>query len=90
MLFVDPPTRKTTLLLKGMEALRLARLERTKKGDIISCTNLTLLNLVLLWRGPMREDRLTMWIMGIQVAGSVVAFGIRYGLAWLFYDESRR
>ncbi|ORY82963.1 glycosyl transferase family 4-domain-containing protein [Leucosporidium creatinivorum] len=58
--------------------------------DIIAHTNLTLLNLLLVLRGPMREDRLTMELMGLQAMGSAVAFAVRYAGAGWFYDGGRR
>lgn len=60
------------------------------KTQIIAHTNLTLLNFLLVLRGPMREDRLTMELMGLQALGSCVAFGVRYGGAEWFYDGGRR
>lgn len=63
---------------------------RQPQTQIIAHTNLTLLNLLLVLRGPMREDRLTMELMGLQAFGSCVAFGVRYGGAGWFYDGGRR
>lgn len=84
------PGAVVSAALSLLEALRLLALVRDEKGTIIECSNLTILNLILVLRGPMREDRLTMWMMGVQVAGSAVAFGVRHGVAGLFYDKSRR
>lgn len=57
---------------------------------ITSHTNLTLLNLLLVLRGPMREDRLTIELMVLQGLGSGVAFAVRYAGAGWFYDGGRR
>lgn len=55
------------------------------RGEIVAVTNLTILNLLLLWGGSVREDVLTRRLGYLQVAGSGVAFGIRYGLgAWAY------
>lgn len=52
---------------------------------IVAATNLTILNLLLLWGGPVREDVLTKRLGYLQIAGSAVAFAIRYGLgAWAY------
>ena len=57
---------------------------------IVAHSNLTILNLILVLRGPMREDHLTMEMLGIQALGSGLAFAIRYGGAGWFYDGGRR
>jgi UDP-N-acetylglucosamine--dolichyl-phosphate N-acetylglucosaminephosphotransferase len=77
-------------VLEVLGTLRLVRLVRGNEGEITGCSNFTILNLILVTRGPMKEDRLTIWMLGVQVAGSMVAFGIRYGVSGLFYDSSRR
>lgn len=68
------------------------RLERGQggKGDITSCTNLTILNFLLVRLGPMREDRLCMTLGGVQIACSALAFWVRYGLgAWVYGGDRR-
>lgn len=56
----------------------------------MEATNLTLLNSALIWFGPMREYTLVNTLLFLQVASSVAAFGVRYGLASLVYDGDRR
>lgn len=68
----------------------MIRLVRDEKEEIIGCSNLTILNLLLVVAGPMKEEKLTMALLMVQVAGSLVAFGVRYGVAGVFYDKSRR
>lgn len=59
--------------------------EGREGGEIVAVTNLTILNLLLLWGGSVREDVLTRRLGYLQIAGSGVAFGIRYGLgAWAY------
>ncbi|RKP12401.1 glycosyl transferase family 4-domain-containing protein [Piptocephalis cylindrospora] len=74
------------VILLFLERLGLVRLEKASSGSLTTTTNLTLLNLLLVRLGPMREDRLVQWIMAIQGLGSVLAFIIRYRLVSLFYD----
>ncbi|GAA6015893.1 hypothetical protein JCM10207_006795 [Rhodosporidiobolus poonsookiae] len=77
--------RLGVFLLLVLERLRLVRLQRSAQGDVEATTNLTLLNLLLLLGGPVREDGLTMRLVACQVAGSAVAFGVRYGAgAWVY------
>lgn len=88
VLFTQPCCYTKTLI--GLERLRLIRLNRNREGLVIGCSNLTVLNLLLIWFGDMREDRLTMLVMGSQILGSLVGFGIRYGMSGLFYELSTR
>ncbi|XP_035682021.1 UDP-N-acetylglucosamine--dolichyl-phosphate N-acetylglucosaminephosphotransferase-like [Branchiostoma floridae] len=50
------------------------------------CSNLTLINFVLYVLGPTHERTLTIYLLTIQVLGSMAAFFIRYQLAKIFYD----
>ena len=77
-------------LLRLLALLRLVRIKTTRTGQIITCSNLTIINAVLVSCGPMREDTLTMVIMGLQCLGTVLALSIRYGAAHWFYDEASR
>ncbi|KAJ9103314.1 hypothetical protein QFC20_004791 [Naganishia adeliensis] len=87
---VTPPLR-TRAMLRLLAALGLTRLTvDPSTGTVTSATNLTLPTLVLVHLGPMREPTLTKCIMALQVAGSVVALTVRYGLASLLYDGDRR
>ncbi len=84
------------LLLALLTLTRLASVrERDVKVDnetgrtaqMVECNNLTLINLILRVTGPMREDSLTLVLLGVQVACSLLAFAIRYPLAYLLYGE---
>ena len=54
---------------------------------MVECNNLTLINLILRVTGPMREDSLTLVLLGDQVACSLLTFAIRNPLAYLLYGE---
>uniref|UniRef100_A0A8R1DVV2 UDP-N-acetylglucosamine--dolichyl-phosphate N-acetylglucosaminephosphotransferase n=1 Tax=Caenorhabditis japonica TaxID=281687 RepID=A0A8R1DVV2_CAEJA len=61
--------------------------EFEKDGELYYCiNNLTIINLVLKFGGPMHESTLNSVLMAIQVSGTVIAFFIRFYLASLFYD----
>ncbi|GAA5973123.1 hypothetical protein JCM21900_003083 [Sporobolomyces salmonicolor] len=78
-------------LLCAMEKLRLVRLVRDPtSGEINACSNLTILNLLLLVLGPLREDSLTKALMSVQAVGSAVAFAVRYGAGAWAYGGGRR
>jgi len=90
-LFLKPPSQLTTLVLGTMSTLGLTELTRhPASGTIFEANNLTILNWFLLRLGPMNEKRLVQVLMCSQVAGSLLAFTVRYGLAGLVYDGNRR
>ncbi|KAF8208839.1 N-acetylglucosaminephosphotransferase [Mycena galopus ATCC 62051] len=90
-LFLKPPSQLTTLVLGTMSTLGLTDLTRhPANGTILEANNLTILNWFLLRLGPMNEKRLVQVLMCSQVAGSLLAFTVRYGLAGLVYDGNRR
>ncbi|KAI7890634.1 glycosyl transferase family 4-domain-containing protein [Mucor mucedo] len=70
-------------ILRGLGLLKV--FEYDKDGKIIECNNLTLLNLVLAYFGPMSERNTTIAILVIQVSASLLAFFIRYKLVHLVY-----
>lgn len=60
------------------------------RGRIVSTTNLTILNFLLVHFGPLHERTLCSLVAGIQIACSLLAFGVRYGLGSLVYGGERR
>ncbi|KAG6841973.1 hypothetical protein C0991_004464 [Blastosporella zonata] len=89
--FIKPPSRLTSLTLRTMATLGLTQLKvHPKTGVIMESTNLTILNFFLVRLGPMGEKRLVQILMCSQVAGTAIAFVVRYGLAGLVYDGDRR
>lgn len=90
-LFMTPPSRLATFVLHLFSAFGLTELTlHPNTGNILEANNLTILNFFLLRLGPMNEKRLVKVLMSSQVAGSILAFVIRYGLATLVYDGDRR
>ncbi|KAI6030645.1 glycosyl transferase family 4-domain-containing protein [Pisolithus orientalis] len=88
--FSQPPSKLTTLILRVFASLRLTKLKfHPSNGTIVEATNLTILNFLLVNLGPMNEKELVQTLMAVQVSGSVLAFGVRYGLAGLLYDGDR-
>ncbi|XP_059959388.1 UDP-N-acetylglucosamine--dolichyl-phosphate N-acetylglucosaminephosphotransferase isoform X2 [Mesoplodon densirostris] len=77
-----------TFILKVAEGLRLVTVRQSENEDgaFTECNNMTLINLLLKVFGPMHERNLTLFLLLLQVVGSVVAFTIRYQLVRLFYD----
>eukprot|EP00118_Oscarella_pearsei_P020901 m.231327 g.231327 ORF g.231327 m.231327 type:complete len:302 (+) comp40067_c4_seq6:353-1258(+) len=77
------------IFLKVVGFLRLADVQDGKgeDGDEMRVSNLTLINFVIKIVGPVKENRLTALMLGIQVFGSVTALFIRYPLAWMFFEK---
>ena len=72
--------------LKLLARFRLVEIEMdTKTGQVLRTTNMTLLNLWLVWFGPMREDRLCCSLVGMQAVVGVVGLVVRHRMAvWVF------
>jgi len=75
------------LLALLMIKLHLVRVVK-KTRDEYEINNLTLINVFLLWSGPMHEERLTTYLLIFQGLCSIIAFIIRYGVVYYFYDAT--
>lgn len=87
----DRPPR--AVIAKGLGLLyrlRLIRLERNEKGQITESTNMTILNLWLVWFGPMREDTLAMTVLAMQLTVGLLGLLIRHKMALLIFREDNR
>lgn len=86
---LKPNTNKIILLtLSLLNKLKLILLVR-EDGKIKKFSNLTIINLTLVWFGPLREDNLCTIIMGAQLLTGVTMIVTRHTLGpWLFgYDN---
>ncbi|KAJ3387808.1 tunicamycin resistance protein [Entophlyctis sp. JEL0112] len=77
-------------MVRLLEVLGLAHVKRESStaaggGKMLAVNNLTLINLLLVKLGPAREDFVTLRIAAVQVICCVLGFGVRYGLAFVFY-----
>jgi UDP-N-acetylmuramyl pentapeptide phosphotransferase/UDP-N-acetylglucosamine-1-phosphate transferase len=88
--WAQPPPKVITIALEILQHLRLVRLTRDENGEIVESSNLTLLNLWLLWFGPLREDRLTLHIVGLQFGWGIIGLLIRHKLALLVFQQDNR
>jgi UDP-N-acetylmuramyl pentapeptide phosphotransferase/UDP-N-acetylglucosamine-1-phosphate transferase len=81
----SPPSRLLTAIFRAMHKLRLLAITLSPAGEITSTSNLTLINLWLVWRGPLKEDRLCWELLGMQAAVGLGALWARHRLAlWVF------
>ena len=88
-----PPSWPIARLLGLLAAspMPLINVETNAKGEIVKSTNLTLLNLWLVWFGPMREDSLAMGLLTSQVVCGILGLFVRHKLAlWVFRQDNRQ
>jgi len=77
-------------MLKFLHSIKLLSVEVDKDGHISSTTNFTIINLWLVWRGPMREERLTLELIGVQVFFGFCGLWIRHSLALIIFAQDNR
>ncbi|KAK1829001.1 glycosyl transferase family 4-domain-containing protein [Podospora conica] len=65
----------------------LLRVTLGEKGEFVETSNFTILNLWLVWRGPLREDRLAKEVLAVQAAVGVVGLVVRHRLALVLFRE---
>ena len=71
-------------------ALPLLKIEKDDEGEIVESTNLTILNLWLVWFGPKKEDRLAIELLVMQGLCGILGLFIRHELAlWVFRQDNR-
>lgn len=83
--WVHPPKAHQKLLIESMETLGLIGVNRTEDGQIFESTNLTILNLWLVWRGPLREDRLAIELLVMQALVGAFGLFVRHKAALLIF-----
>ncbi|KAL6239260.1 hypothetical protein BDW75DRAFT_199351 [Aspergillus navahoensis] len=82
-----PPSSLLAMALELLHRLRLARVRKNEQGQIVESSNLTILNLWLVWMGPMREDRLAMSMVAVQVVCGLFGLFVRHCLALLVFPS---
>lgn len=82
-----PPCILIAVCLEILHILRLVRLTKNQDGRIVESTNLTILNLWLVWMGPMREDRLAWHMVGVQTVCGLLGLFVRHRLALLVFQQ---
>ena len=88
----QPPPKPVALLMNLLTSfpLPLLKVEKNDKGEIVESTNMTMLNLWLVWFGPKREDRLAIELLIMQGLIGMLGLFIRHKLAlWVFRYDNR-
>lgn len=83
----EPPKKFFVPIMKIMHKLRLIDLEFDDKGNLINCTNMTLITLTLVWFGPMREDKLCNRIMLMQFIVGISVLILRHLMGAAFFGS---
>jgi UDP-N-acetylglucosamine--dolichyl-phosphate N-acetylglucosaminephosphotransferase len=81
------PKLKTYLvpIFTALEKLHLIKLVRNSRNEIIKSSNLTLINLVIIWFGPRNEGSLCALIMLLQFLVGFVMLVLRHTLAPILF-----
>lgn len=78
-------SRRNGWIVRLAARLRLLKIYAADGKGHVTTNNFTLLNLLLVAMGPMREDRLAMLLMTVQVLTGLLAFLVRHHLAAHFF-----
>lgn len=86
-----PISPELVVVFLVLEKLRLIKLQRAKDGHITKSSNLTLINLTIIWFGPMREDHLCTVILVLQLVTGLSMLVLRHTVAPLIFgfDNSK-
>lgn len=82
-----PPSPLVAIALDLLHALRLVRITKNEQGQIVESTNLTILNLWLVWAGPMKENQLAWSMVAVQTFCGLAGLFVRHRLALLVFRE---
>ncbi|KAI6713405.1 UDP-N-acetylglucosamine-1-P transferase [Diplocarpon mali] len=82
-----PPSHFQQLALTLLHRVRLLRVSWDEQGVVVASSNLTILNLWLVWFGPKREDRLALEILGLQVLVGLCGLFARHNFALLIFES---
>ncbi len=86
-----PPTKLQTTAFFMLEKMRLLQVTVDPKTNrISSISNLTIINLLLVWRGPMREDQLTRELLIMQTLCGLCGLFVRHTMALFIFSADNR
>lgn len=70
-----------------LHRVRLVNATTDQEGLFVETSNLTLLNLWLVWRGPLKENRLALEVTVLQLGVGLFGLFVRHKLALLIFKE---
>ncbi len=77
-------------VLKVLDRFGLLKVAVNNEGRVTESSNFTILNLWLVWRGPLREDRLALEVLALQTSIGIAGLWIRHSLALLLFTVDNR
>jgi UDP-N-acetylglucosamine--dolichyl-phosphate N-acetylglucosaminephosphotransferase len=83
--FERPLREPIQAVMKLLHKLRLLDVKTDKDGVVVDSSNFTLINLWLVWFGPMREDRLALGLVAMQLVCGIAGLFVRHRLALLVF-----
>lgn len=83
----NPPRQFFKPVLRFLYFFKLIDLELDEKNEIVSCSNMTMINLILVWFGPTREDKLCNKILLIQFTIGLFALFARHFVGTLLFGS---
>jgi UDP-N-acetylglucosamine--dolichyl-phosphate N-acetylglucosaminephosphotransferase len=89
VVFEKPLPKPVRGTMKLMHKLNLLRIVVDDGGEVTESSNFTIINLWLVWWGPMREDRLATTLLTFQAIIGLLGLFIRHHLAlWIFTADN--
>jgi UDP-N-acetylglucosamine--dolichyl-phosphate N-acetylglucosaminephosphotransferase len=86
-----PPSKLLTAIFLFLDKIKLIQVTIDPKTNRIGSTsNLTIINLWLVWRGPLREDQLCNEILMMQTACGLLGLLVRHTMALLIFSVDNR
>lgn len=87
--FEKQPPQVIRSVIRLLHQVRLLDATFDEKNQIVDCSNLTVLNLSLVWFGPMKEDRLAWSVVTAQLVTGAMGLLIRHRMAlWIFDTDN--
>lgn len=83
--FTKQPHPAIVFVLKALGKLKLLGVYTNEDGSLVAISNMTLINLALVLGGPMREDKLTMALLSLQLGVGLGAIIVRHTMATLVF-----
>ena len=74
-------------MFSGLGLVELTVTTGPGSEEYVEFNNLTIINLLLKFTGPMHEKNVTLVLLCFQIFCSLVAFMVRYPLAYLLFGE---
>ncbi|KAK3390551.1 putative UDP-N-acetylglucosamine:dolichyl phosphate N-acetylglucosamine-1-phosphate transferase [Podospora didyma] len=81
------PKKPIAWALKLLHQFKLLRVTLDEEGKFTETSNFTILNLWLVWRGPLREERLALEITTMQMVVGLFGLFVRHRLALLIFNS---